>query len=123
MYNSPFKNKNIDKINSAGKSTVSNSMMSGPGDPPKKPKTFDYSRLSEADKMSFLKASAEDMMKKSPDSPLGKKFFDTGYELSRRIGKGDTEKGGVLDMSEPLLAKYLKASSKKIKDKYVTEQN
>jgi hypothetical protein len=35
MYNSPFKKKNIDKINSAGKSTVSNSMMSGLGDPPK----------------------------------------------------------------------------------------
>lgn len=53
MYNSPFKNKSIDKANGMGRATTSNSMMSaGPGDPPKNNKSSNIvTRMGQLDEL------------------------------------------------------------------------
>jgi hypothetical protein len=90
MYNSPFKNKNIDKMNGTGKATTANAMMNpGPGDPPKKKGTA-YTVTSE-DKLTRLtegyeSAKAAHMAAMGPDPEGKKKMRDYAEAIRRQPG-------------------------------------
>lgn len=122
MYNSPFKNKNIDKINGAGKSTVSNSMMVDPPDKSKKlPKTFDYNRLSPEKKSEFWSAAAKAMMDNPAVTSKGIKRHSAGMELQRRLDQGAFGKG-VEGMSDASMTKYMKLTPRSVKHQFRTDQ-